>query len=57
MLAAEVLAPIDVHIGFGTGDRANQDEFFLQQLLNLQAWPISRLEHQCRIKHAQLQLP
>ncbi len=56
MLTAKALAPVDIHIGFGLLRQAHQDQFFLQQLLNLQPCPVRRLIDQRGIQHTQFEL-
>jgi len=56
VLAPEVLAPVDVHVGFGAFGVAHEDEFFFEDLFDLQARPVFGLIDQRRIEYPKLQL-
>ncbi|MNV49975.1 hypothetical protein D3C71_1419550 [compost metagenome] len=56
VLASKISAPIDVHIRIGLVGQAHENQFFFENLLDLQTRPIFGLIHQRGIQNAQLQL-
>ncbi len=55
MLLAECRSPVDIQIGLGIGRLHHLDQFFFEQLFDLQPRSVFGAMHQCGIQYAQFE--